>query len=125
MERDDAFADAVERVARAVRFDAGDLAGSAGRLFERLRTDDRAVQLGLALAADGSGHLPPAFVRAAAQIEDSGGGASDPDTFDAPELLGYVVAVVVAELLLPGHADPQERRARVEEAVRRIVGHHT
>jgi hypothetical protein len=98
-----------------VRFDPDDLPRFAGDLYDRVRA-----------GAD----LPPVSAEAAALLAGSGGGAVDTDTFDPVELLAYVLAVVGAEASLPDGAftervDAAERRLRVEEAVRRLVGYRS
>ncbi|TCK59226.1 hypothetical protein [Curtobacterium sp. PhB136] len=96
-----------------VRFRPDDLPRFAGELFASVVA---------------GGALPAATAEAIAALAESGGGAVDVEAFDAAELLAYVLAVVDAEARLPDdafteHVHPGERRARVEEAVRRLVGY--
>ncbi|MBF4583111.1 hypothetical protein ITJ54_10565 [Curtobacterium sp. VKM Ac-2865] len=100
-----------------VRFDPDDLPRFAGDLAAR---------------AFGGASVPTvddaAFVHAVELLAGSGGGAVDPDEFDPAELLAYVLALVIAETSLPAAAlrEPvglDVRRGRVEDAVRRVVGH--
>ena len=98
-----------------VRFDPDDLPGFAGDLYDHVR---------------GGAPLPTLTRQAVDVLATSGGGAVDPDVFDPAELLAYVLAVVGAELALPDSAFTEavpgaERRSRVEEAVRRLVGYRS
>ncbi|MEN0102338.1 MAG: hypothetical protein AAGC90_05370 [Curtobacterium sp.] len=100
-----------------VRFDPEDLPRFAGDLFDHVAAG------GTAPDVDGA-----PFADAVGVLAGSGGGAVDADVFDAAELLGYLLAVVHAETSLPDAVfvepvDARERRSRVEEAVRRIVGY--
>ncbi|MGU3411860.1 hypothetical protein ACLBWP_17310 [Microbacterium sp. M1A1_1b] len=95
--------------------DPDDLPRSAGDLYERVRA---------------GGALPAVTPEAVRALATSGGGAVDPDVFDPAELLAYVLAVVGAEAALPDAAFTErvaeaERRLRVEEAVRRLVGYRS
>jgi hypothetical protein len=99
------------------RFDPDDLPGFAGELTARV-FDGATVP-----TVDDAD-----FTHAVALLAESGGGAVDPDEFDPAELLAYVLAVVGAETSLPAAAlrepvDLDVRRGRVEDAVRRVVGH--
>jgi hypothetical protein len=100
-----------------VRFDPDDLPRFAGELTARVF---------------GGASVPavedPDVVDAIALLAESGGGAVDPDEFDPAELLAYVLGIVAAETSLPVGAlrepvDLDVRRGRVEDAVRRVVGH--
>lgn len=96
-----------------VRFRPDDLPRFAGELFAYI-------------VAGGS--MPERTSEAVAALAESGGGAVETDAFDAAELLAYVLGVVAAEAHLPDGAFAErvtvgERRARVEEAVRRLVGY--
>ena len=97
------------------RLDPDDLPRSAGELYDRVRA---------------GATLPTVTAEAVRALATSGGGAVDPDVFDAAELLAFVLAVVGAEASLPASVLTQpvpdaERRLRVEEAVRRLVGYRS
>jgi len=99
------------------RFDPDDLPRFAGELTERVFGGARVPTLD-----------EPDVVAAIALLAESGGGAVDPDEFDPAELLAYVLGIVAAETSLPAGAllepvDLDVRRGRVEDAVRRVVGH--
>jgi hypothetical protein len=100
-----------------VRFDPDDLPWFAGELTARVF---------------GGATVPTVddadFAQAVELLAASGGGAVDPDEFDPAELLADVLALVAAETSLPAAAlrEPvglDVRRRRVEDAVRRVVGH--
>lgn len=96
-----------------VRFRPDDLPRFAGELFAHVVA---------------GGAVPELTAEAVAALAESGGGAVDTDAFDPAELLAYVLGVVAAEAHLPdgaftAHVPLGERRARVEEAVRRLVGY--
>ncbi|WP_144764019.1 hypothetical protein [Curtobacterium sp. 9128] len=102
-----------------VRFDPEDLPGFAGELYDRTRSGGTVPRPG-----------EPAFAEAVSALAGSAGGAVDPEVFDPAELLGYVLGLVGAEVALPDAAftepvDDRERRSRVEEAVRRLVGYRS
>lgn len=97
------------------RLDPDDLPRSAGELYDRVRA---------------GATLPTVTADGVRALATSGGGAVDPDVFDAAELLAFVLAVVGAEASLPAAVLTQavpdaERRLRVEEAVRRLVGYRS
>jgi hypothetical protein len=99
------------------RFDPDDLPRFAGELTARVFGGARVPTLD-----------EPDVVAAIALLAESGGGAVDPDEFDPAELLAYVLGIVAAETSLPAGAllepvDLDVRRGRVEDAVRRVVGH--
>jgi AcrR family transcriptional regulator len=132
---DRVLADSADALAHAVRLDAGDLPRFAGDLFDALQRDPTIARLAMwqALerpqAPDGEQRVVRAWLDL---IRDAGGGAVDADTFQAAELLAYALALAKAETVAPaflgadiaGAAARAERRAHVEEAMRRVVGHH-
>lgn len=129
------LADSAEALVHAVRLDPGDLPRFAGDLFDAMQRDDTIARLSLwrALARQDAEDTEQRVVRDwLERIRDAGGGAVDVDTFTAAELLAYALALAKAEAIAPRflaagvarEVDRSERRAHVEEAMRRVVGYH-
>jgi AcrR family transcriptional regulator len=132
---DRVVAESTSALTRSVRLDPDDLPRFAGDVFEAMQRDGTILRLSMWQAlerpgADAEERLVVAeWLR---RVSEEGGGSSEMDAFSPAELLTYALALAKAELIAPrllaedltGENERAERRAHVEEAVRRVVGYH-